>query len=66
MTKTELIARLAKENAELKDEVADLRERCRNAELVMINIGGPLNDNVLRYSKEQLIPFLRIQKEVSL
>lgn len=48
---TEMIARQAKQLEELRDEVADLKERIRLAALHIYCIGGPLNDNKLGYSR---------------
>lgn len=63
--KDKLIARLYRQNQELQDEVFDFRERCQRAALEIIRIGGPLNDNSLKYSKAQLVPFQRILDQVS-
>lgn len=64
MTEAELIARQAKQIEELRDEVADLRERVRLALAHIYCIGGPLNDNKLGYSKPQMVTFARISKEL--
>ena len=60
MTEAELIARQARQIEELRDEVADLRCRSRKAWGHIYGIGGPLNDNKLGYSKEQMVTFARI------
>ena len=60
MENTELIARQAKENAELRDEVAELKERIVSVNNILYCIGGPLNDNKLEYSREQLSTFFAI------
>lgn len=60
MTESELIARQAKQIEELRDEVTELREGIREARLHMICVGGPLNDNVLGFTKEQRMVFHRI------
>ncbi len=64
MTEAELIARQAKEIAELRDVVADLEDRAEKALLHMICIGGPLNDNRLLFTKEQRAVFHRIEREL--
>jgi hypothetical protein len=64
MTKTELIARQAKQIEELRDEVTDLKERIRNAKLHIYGIGMPLNDNKLGYTKQQKVTFARIAEEL--
>lgn len=60
MTDTELIARMAKQIEELRDEVADLRERISRAHSHIYCVGGPLNDNKLGYTKPQLVTFALI------
>lgn len=63
MTDGELIAKQAREIAELRE----YREGAQEAFKTIVNncvcIGGPLNDNFLRYSKEQLAVFYRIEGE---
>lgn len=61
---TELVARQAKQLEELKDENKELKERARKARLHIICIGGPLNDNKLGYSKQQMGTFQRILEEL--
>ena len=60
MTETELIARQAMQLEELRDEVAELRERISTARSHIYCIGGPLNDNKLAYSRPQMVTFFRI------
>lgn len=60
LTDVELIARQAKQLEDLRDEVAALKERVRVALSLMYCIGGPLNDNRLHYTGEQLVTFSRI------
>lgn len=60
MTEAELIARQARQIEEMRDELVDLKERIRNARLHIYCIGGPLNDNVLGYTRAQMAPFFRI------
>ena len=64
MTEAELIARQAKQLEELRDEVTDLKERARRARLHIYCIGGPLNDNKLGYTREQMVTFARIADEL--
>ena len=54
MTKTELIARQAKKLEELQIELKEFKSRIKQAQLYFIGIGGPLNDNKLEFSQEQL------------
>ena len=64
MKEAELIARQAKQLEELRDEVADLKERARRAHMHIYCIGGPLNDNKLGYTRAQLVTFARIVEEL--
>lgn len=64
MTNVELIARQAKQIEELKDENTNLKNKVKNACKHIYCIGGPLNDNKLGYSKEQLVTFLDILNEL--
>ena len=59
-----LIARQALKLAALQEDVEELRERISCATLRIICIGGPLNDNKLHYSKEQLVTFQRILNDL--
>lgn len=67
MTDAELIYRLSKENEELKDRIdADIEI---GNEIInrLIAVGAPLNDNLLRFNKEQisyLRPILDLAKEL--
>jgi len=60
MTKDECIARQSLQLMELRDENADLKERIRKARLHIYCIGGPLNDNKLGYTRDQMVTFSRI------
>lgn len=53
MTDKEVIANLAKENLELKDKVAAQRKALEDIVSSLVCVGGPLNDNVLEFDKEQ-------------
>lgn len=64
MTEIEVIARQAKRIEELRDEVEDLKECRRRARSLIYGIGGPLNDNKLGYSKQQMVTFDRIAEEL--
>lgn len=66
MTQDELIAKQALQLAEQAEKIADYEDRLRHIQMALFCIGGPLNDNVLGYSKEQLVTFHRISKEVEL
>jgi hypothetical protein len=60
MTDHEVIARQARQIAEMDDEIGDLREALHAIRLKLIWIGGPLNGNMLGYSNEQLKPLQEI------
>jgi hypothetical protein len=64
MTQDELIARQALQLEELRDEVADLKDRARKAWEHIYCIGGPLNDNLLGYTRPQMVTFARIAGEL--
>lgn len=66
MTKDELIVKQQLELEELRAELAELKSSIQRANLIMICIGGPLNDNSLKYTKEQMADFFRIQRELGL
>lgn len=57
MRKDEVIARLARKVEILERDRKQMRRDIRQARQIMINIGGPLNDNVLGYRPDQLKPF---------
>lgn len=60
MTYEELTAQQALEIANLKAELEICKACMREITMILCCIGGPLNDNVLGYSKEQLGPLHRI------
>lgn len=53
MVDAELIARQAKRLAELEEEVGSLKHDRDKARLMLVGIGGPLNDNVLEFNAKQ-------------
>ena len=64
MTDEELIARQAKQIAELTDERDDLRACISKAICHMVCVGGPLNDNKLKFTSEQQKVFQAILNEL--
>mgnify|MGYP001331163784 CR=1 FL=1 len=64
MTNEELIARQAKQLEELRDENANLKECARKVKAIIYCIGGPLNDNVMGYTKNQMTTFFEIVEEL--
>ena len=55
-----LIADQARRIAALEALRADAKQRISKIRLALYRVGGPLNDNKLRYSPEQLEPFVNI------
>lgn len=53
MNNEELIAKITKENYELKEENILFKESLNHIKSLLVCIGGPLNDNVLQFNKEQ-------------
>lgn len=51
----------AKKMFELEADNSNMLVQLSNVRMQLINIGAPLNDNFLQYSKEQLKPFFKIQ-----
>lgn len=62
MTETELIAKQALEIATQKELISDLVQRLSDIRKMLICVGGPLNDNALKYSKEQALIFFKIEE----
>lgn len=62
MENDELVARQARKIAELEDAVARYRENAKEIMGIIYCIGGPLNDNKLGYTREQMTDFFRIAK----
>lgn len=54
MTDAEVIAKLAKENLEMKEALQSAYCLAHEISTACVCIGGPLNDNVRGYTKEQL------------
>ena len=61
--KIELIGKQQLVIETLTKENNDLRNRLLRIHKMLICIGGPLNDNKLKYSKEQMAIFFEIEKE---
>lgn len=66
MTKDELITKQQLEIETLKEQVAAHKDREQQVFYVLYSIGAPLNDNKLRFSKEQLGPFFQISNILGL
>lgn len=64
MTDDEIISLQAKEIIELRHELEKMKGAISRAIRHMVCIGGPLNDNKLRYSPQQLVTFQRILYEL--
>lgn len=52
-----------RENYEMRKKIEEMEKSFSAISLIIYCIGGPLNDNVLRYNKKQLFPFWRIACE---
>jgi len=63
-SKDATISYLSRRVLTLKKENIDLKKALSKIESIMMSIGGPLNDNTLRYSVEQLRPFVIIKGEI--
>lgn len=63
MTNEEVIAYLIKENLELKNTNKKLYKFLKKICNMIYCIGGPLNDNKLKYSNEQLVIFSEIAEQ---
>jgi hypothetical protein len=59
---SELIAQQARRIADLQERLMDFEEAADTIRNVVYCIGGPLNDNKLGYTREQMINFDRIVK----
>ena len=59
-----LIANQAREIAELKEELSEYKEAMQKLHNMMVCIGGPLNDNVLSFDKEQLAFLFRLHNNM--
>jgi len=64
MTKEELIVKQALKIENLEQNLKVHEEKLNNIRSVMVCIGGPLNDNRLKYSPKQLKVFGTILNEV--
>ena len=53
MTLEQLIVQQALEIANLKEKLGEFKKASADIKMHMVGIGGPLNDNNLKYSKEQ-------------
>ena len=60
MTDIEIIGTQAKKIFELVSEIQQYTQSIRNVTALIYGIGGPLNDNKLKFTKEQLVEFSRI------
>ena len=60
MTDNEIIANLARENMFLKEEKKLYKSTLESIDSYIFCIGGPLNDNVLKYNTKQLQFFIKL------
>jgi len=61
MNTDEVIAKLVIENFDLKARIYEFEESIKSINQILYCIGGPLNDNVLNYNKDQLRTFFKIK-----
>lgn len=64
MEDDKLVAKQARDIDRLTTENVDMSEALERIRLRMVCIGGPLNDNRLAYSNEQLVTFAHILQDV--
>jgi len=64
MTKDELIANQQIEIEELKQKSISFVKAKEKIHSILYCIGGPLNDNKLLYSREQLLTFIQIRDAI--
>ncbi len=62
MTEHELIAKQALEIANLTESLDYARKNCRSIHMICIGVGGPLNDNVKQYTRDQMVEFYHINQ----
>ena len=60
MTDLEIIGTQAKHIFQLQHEIKEYESTVHNITTLICGIGGPLNDNKLHFTKEQLTVFSRI------
>lgn len=60
MTDDELIAKQARQIANLEEQVKDYRDSAKRVVSLIYSVGGPLNDNKLGYTKEQMLDWTRV------
>ena len=64
MNKDKLIAQQALKIAELEEYMKEYEEMTAAIHGIIFCIGGPLNDNILRYTHKQLVTFSEIAKQI--
>lgn len=62
MDDQERICKLLVEREDLRDELNRMKEGMESIRGILYCIGGPLNDNVRQYTREQLEPFFQIAR----
>ncbi len=61
MTDEMVIAAQARKIARLEADVLRTTGILKAVKMQLVRVGGPLNDNQLRYNKDQLVLFFKIQ-----
>jgi hypothetical protein len=59
-----LIAQQARKIAEIEEILASYHNAREKIRMIIYCIGGPLNDNKLQYTKQQMVDFGRIINEL--
>lgn len=60
MMKNKVIAKQAMKIMVQKKQIKTLCKCLSDIQMMLVCVGGPLNDNVLKYSNAQLVPFQKI------
>lgn len=58
--KNKVIAKQAMKIMVQKKQIKTLCKCLSDIQMMLVCVGGPLNDNVLKYSNAQLVPFQKI------
>jgi len=64
MTDDEIIAAQAREIIGLRGEMREMRNAMNRVVIQIVCVGGPLNDNKLHYTPQQLVIFKKIVDEL--
>lgn len=65
ITEAKLIAEQALKIYNLEAEVTRMEDDRRSIRMIIYGIGGPLNDNVRGYTRDQMVPFAQIAEHAA-